>query len=65
MTVPLVVIAMEAEAAPVRTALGLDGHGEPLHPAFPARLWAGADVAANESVEDIEILELASGFTCP
>ena len=45
MTVPLVVIAMEAEAAPVRTALGLDGHGEPLHPAFPARLWAGADVA--------------------
>lgn len=49
MTVPLVVIAMEAEAAPVRAALGIDGDGEPLHPAFPARLWRGptAGVAVN------------------
>ena len=45
MTIPLVVMAMEAEAAPVRAALGLDGEGEPLHPAFPARLWSGTSVA--------------------
>ncbi len=30
---------MEAEAAPLRAALGLDGDGAQLHPAFPARLW--------------------------
>ncbi|MEM7285928.1 MAG: 5'-methylthioadenosine nucleosidase [Actinomycetota bacterium] len=49
MTLPLVVIAMEAEAAPVRAALGLAGDGEQLHPAFPARLWRGprAAVAVN------------------
>ena len=45
MTVPLVVIAMEAEAAPVRAALALDGDGDRLHPAFPARLWRGSTVA--------------------
>lgn len=41
----LFVVAMEAEAAPVRTALGLDGPGAALHPAFPARLWRGDGVA--------------------
>ena len=45
MSTPLVVVAMEAEAAPVRDALGLTGHGEPLHPAFPARLWRDDQVA--------------------
>ncbi len=45
MTIPLVVIAMEAEAAPVRAALDLGGDGQPLHPAFPARLWRGPTVA--------------------
>lgn len=41
----LFVVAMEAEAAPVRAALGLDGAGDPLHPAFPARLWRRDGVA--------------------
>lgn len=41
----LFVVAMEAEAAPVRAALGLDGAGAPLHAAFPARLWRGDGVA--------------------
>lgn len=45
----LFVVAMEAEAGPVRHGLGLDGPGERLHPAFPARLWRGAD-AAGQSV---------------
>jgi len=43
--VPLVVMAMEAEAAPVRAALGLGGGGEQLHHAFPARVWR-SDVVA-------------------
>ena len=38
-------MAMEAEAAPVRAALGLEGQGRQLHPAFPARLWANGAVA--------------------
>jgi 5'-methylthioadenosine nucleosidase len=48
-TTPLFVVAMEAEAAPLRDALGLDGHGELLHQAFPARLWRNktAAVAVN------------------
>lgn len=41
----LFVVAMEAEAAPVRAALGLDDAGTPLHDAFPARLWRGDGVA--------------------
>lgn len=41
----LVIIAMEAEAAPARRALGLEGDGQQLHPAFPARLWQGPHVA--------------------
>ena len=36
---------MEAEAAPMREALGLSGPGELLHPAFPARLWRCDEVA--------------------
>jgi nucleoside phosphorylase len=40
----LFVVAMEAEAGPVRRALGLDGPGEQLHPAFPARVWRGGNV---------------------
>ncbi len=39
----LLVIAMEAEAAPVRAALGLEGPGQQLHLAFPAHLWATPD----------------------
>lgn len=40
---------MEAEAAPIRRALGCDGDGAVLHPAFPARVWCGerACVAVN------------------
>ncbi len=34
----LVVVAMRAEAEPIRTALGLSGPGEPLHSRFPATL---------------------------
>jgi len=41
----LFVVAMEAEAAPVRAALGLDGDGVALHASFPARLWTGEGVA--------------------
>ncbi len=41
----LFVVAMEAEAAPVRIALGLDGPGAALHRSFPARLWRGDGVA--------------------
>ena len=36
---------MEAEAAPVRLALGLDGPGQPLHPAFPAMIWTSDQVS--------------------
>ena len=35
----LFIVAMEAEAAPIRAGLGLAGDGESLQPAFPARLW--------------------------
>jgi 5'-methylthioadenosine nucleosidase len=42
---PLVLIAMEAEAAPVREALGIVGGGDQLHPGFPARLWWGEGCA--------------------
>ncbi len=38
-------MAMEAEAAPVRAALGLVGGGDLLHPAFPARIWTGSNVS--------------------
>jgi 5'-methylthioadenosine nucleosidase len=41
----LVVVAMEAEAEPIRAALGLSGHGDVLSDAFPARLWTGDRVA--------------------
>lgn len=41
----LFVVAMEAEAAPIREALGLGGEGAPLHPAFPAQLWHDERVA--------------------
>ena len=41
----LIVQAMEAECAPVRDALGIDGPGRQLHPAFPARLWERGEVA--------------------
>lgn len=42
---PLLIIAMEAEAAPVRDALGMDGPGSALHPAFPARIWTNERAA--------------------
>ena len=32
---PLIIMAMEAEAAPVRASLGLEQAGERLHPMFP------------------------------
>lgn len=38
---PLVLIAMEAEAAPVRDALGISGDGDQIQLGFPARLWRG------------------------
>jgi nucleoside phosphorylase len=36
---PLIIMAMEAEAAPVRSSLGLEQAGELLHPMFPALIW--------------------------
>ncbi len=36
---------MEAEAAPVRAALGLHDAGSALHAAFPAKIWRGDHVA--------------------
>ena len=53
---------MEAEAAPVRRALGLDGDGELLHPAFPARLWRGphAAVAVNGADPRFQVDSIAS-----
>lgn len=41
----LFVVAMEAEAAPIRAALGLEGPGRQLHHRFPALLAAGDRVA--------------------
>ena len=38
-SLPLVVIAMEAEAAPVRKKLGLVGEGKLLADGVSARLW--------------------------
>ena len=62
MSIPLVVVAMEAEAAPVRAALGLDGAGEHLHPAFPARLWRNdrAAVAVNGTDPRFSVDSIAS-----
>ena len=37
---PLIIMAMEAEAAPVRASLGLEQAGERLHPMFPGLVWA-------------------------
>jgi len=45
MTRVLVIMAMEAEAGPVRVALGLDETPSPLHAAFPARLWSDDELA--------------------
>jgi len=36
---PLIVMAMEAEAAPVRSALNLETKGEKLHPSFSSEIW--------------------------
>ncbi len=36
----VIVVAMAAEAAGVRSRYGLDGDGTALHPAFPARAWS-------------------------
>ena len=41
---PLIVMAMEAEAAPVRSALNLDTPGEKLHPAFSSEIWESSRV---------------------
>ena len=41
---PLVIMAMEAEAAPVRSALGLVDESLKLHPNFPAVLWESSRV---------------------
>ncbi|MGI9621297.1 MAG: hypothetical protein ACR2PK_00565 [Acidimicrobiales bacterium] len=40
MSRPLVLVAMEAEAAPIRAALGLKAEGELIDPRFPAKIWA-------------------------
>jgi len=37
----LLVVAMEAEARPVRSALGIGHESTELHPGFPARLYTG------------------------
>ena len=39
-SLPLVVIAMEAEAAPVRKELNLTGEGNLLAEGISARLWS-------------------------
>lgn len=50
---PLVLVAMEAEAAPVRSELGLHGDGQLLDPRFPARLWRNESCAlAINGVDD-------------
>ena len=41
---PLIVMAMEAEAAPVRSALNLETRGEKLHPAFTSEIWESTHV---------------------
>ncbi len=41
---PLVIMAMEAEAAPVRSALGLINPSEKVHPDFPAVIWESPQV---------------------
>ena len=41
---PLIVMAMEAEAAPVRSALNLEAKGEKLHPAFSSEIWENNSV---------------------
>ena len=41
---PLVIMAMEAEAAPVRSALGLVAESEQLHPNFSAEIWESSRV---------------------
>lgn len=62
----LLVVAMEAEARPVRTALGLGDDGAELHPAFPARLYTGevsgvsVGVAVNGTDPRYEVESIAS-----
>lgn len=58
----LFIIAMEAEARPVRAALGLDGEGHQLHPAFPARIWhdGSVGVAVNGSDPRFAVDSIAS-----
>lgn len=48
----LFVVAMEAEAGPVRGALGLHGEGTLLHPAFPAVGWRDGNVAVATNGKD-------------
>ncbi|MBG01843.1 MAG: hypothetical protein CL470_06185 [Acidimicrobiaceae bacterium] len=41
---PLIVMAMEAEAAPVRSTLNLETQSEKLHPAFTSEIWESTHV---------------------
>ena len=49
---PLIVMAMEAEAAPVRSALNLETRGEKLHPAFSCEIWESTHVCLAVNGED-------------
>ena len=49
---PLIVMAMEAEAAPVRSALNLETKGEKLHPSFSSEIWENNRVCLVLNGED-------------
>ena len=49
---PLIVMAMEAEAAPVRSALNLEAKGEKLHPSFSSEIWENNRVCLVLNGED-------------
>ena len=49
---PLIVMAMEAEAAPVRSALNLETRGKKLHPAFSCEIWESTHVCLAVNGED-------------
>ncbi|GIR38002.1 MAG: hypothetical protein CM15mP49_33870 [Actinomycetota bacterium] len=61
-SLPLVVIAMEAEAAPVRKELNLTGEGNLLAEGISARLWSNESVHVvingSDSVLVLMLLEL-------
>ena len=49
---PLIVMAMEAETAPIRSALNLEMKGEKLHPAFSSEIWESNRVCLVLNGED-------------